>query len=173
MTREKLSWLFTFSVTLPVLMIIFESAQLSSYCRFGYDCKKWFRKMWDCCDFPCGSPTCHFPIKMAIFQLDFFEACTCASCWLPCFFQSKFFNQSFGDESAQYPKEFFHQRAAKMFSITLRISSGYQLTFQSDELLSVCQTVLLFKGLYVLLCSAVQADAENESLVGSKKKSGF
>ena len=89
------------------------------------------------------------------------------------FFQSKFFNQSFGDESAQYPKEFFHQRAAKMFSITLRISSGYQLTFQSDELLSVCQTVLLFKGLYVLLCSAVQADAENESLVGSKKNLAF
>ena len=106
--------------------------------------------MWDCCYYPCGSPTCHFPIKMAIFQLDFFEACTCVSCSLPWFFfQSKFFNQSFGDESAQYPKEFFHQRAAKMFSITLRISSGYQLTFQSDELLSVCQTVLLFKGLYV------------------------
>ena len=88
MTREKLPWLFTFSVTLPVLMIIFESVQLSSYCRFGSHRTKWFRKM---CYFSCGLPTCHFPIKMAIFQLDFFEACTCVSCSLPCFF----FNPSF------------------------------------------------------------------------------
>ena len=114
-----------------------------------------------------------FLLKWQYFNWIFLKRARVRHVHCPVFFQSKFFNQSFGDESAQYPKEFFHQRAAKMFSITLRISSGYQLTFQSDELLSVCQTVLLFKGLYVLLCSAVQADAENESLVGSKKNLAF
>ena len=90
-----------------------------------------------------------FLLKWQYFNWIFLKRARVRHVHCPVFFQSKFFNQSFGDESAQYPKEFFHQRAAKMFSITLRISSGYQLTFQSDELLSVCQTVLLFKGLYV------------------------
>ena len=90
-----------------------------------------------------------FLLKWQYFNWIFLKRARVCHVHCPVFFQSKFFNQSFGDESAQYPKEFFHQRAAKMFSITLRISSGYQLTFQSDELLSVCQTVLLFKGLYV------------------------
>ena len=94
-----------------------------------------------------------FLLKWQYFNWIFLKRARVRHVHCPVFFQSKFFNQSFGDESAQYPKEFFHQRAAKMFSITLRISSGYQLTFQSDELLSVCQTVLLFKGLYVLKVS--------------------
>ena len=85
-----------------------------------------------------------FPIEMANCFFFNVSTYTCLSCFTAIFFLSRkwFFNQSFSstDESTPCSKEFFHQRAAKIFSITRRISSGYQLTFQSDELLSECQT---------------------------------